>query len=132
MQGAIFGYPAIAIGYGALVLAALSPSSFLYRPGRTKSGLLHYVSAFTRLIATLSYSIYLTHKQLIHLTHEALRPYGLKDDSYIVFWISVVIAFLGGWLLHVAVEKPFMRLRDRLIAKRRLLENNIPTALNSR
>ena len=122
MQGAIFGYPAIAIGYGALVLAALSPSSLLYR----------YSSSFSRLIATLSYSIYLTHKQLIHLTHEALRPYGLKDDSYIVFWISVVIAFLGGWLLHIAVEKPFMRLRDRLIAKKRLLENNIPTALNSR
>ncbi|HLZ87354.1 MAG TPA: acyltransferase, partial [Puia sp.] len=31
MQGAIFGYPAIAIAYGALVLAALSPTSFLYR-----------------------------------------------------------------------------------------------------
>ena len=122
MQGAIFGYPAIAIGYGALVLAALSPSSLLYR----------YSWAFTRLVATLSYSIYLTHKQLIHLTHEALRPYGLNDDSYIVFWISVVIAFLGGWLLHIAVEKPFMRLRDRLIAKRRLSQNNIPTALNSR
>src|SRR5581483_10719322 len=31
MQGAIFGYPAISIAYGALVLAALSPSSVLYK-----------------------------------------------------------------------------------------------------
>jgi len=109
MRGAIFGYPAIAIGYGALVLAALSPTSALYR----------YSSAITRLIATLSYSIYLTHKQLIHLTHEFLRPRGIGDDSYAGFWISVAVSLLGGWLLHLIVEKPFLRLRDRWLARRK-------------
>ncbi len=44
LRGAIFGYPAIAIAYGALVLAALSPSCLLYR----------YSSFITRTIATLS------------------------------------------------------------------------------
>jgi peptidoglycan/LPS O-acetylase OafA/YrhL len=109
MHGAIFGYPAISIAYGALVLAALSPACFLYR----------YSSAITRLIATLSYSIYLTHKQLIHLTHEFLRPRGIGDDSYLGFWICVAVSLLGGWLLHLIVEKPFLRLRDRWLAQRK-------------
>jgi peptidoglycan/LPS O-acetylase OafA/YrhL len=104
MRGAIFGYPAIAIAYGALVFAALSPTSVLYK----------YSSKITRLIATLSYSIYLTHKQLIHLTHEFLSPRGIDNDSYTSFWISTAVALLGGWLLHLAVEKPFLRIRDRL------------------
>ena len=109
LRGAIFGYPAIAIAYGALVLAALSPTCFLYK----------YSSRITRLIATLSYSIYLTHKQLIHLTHEFLQPRGIASDSYTSFWISTAVALLGGWLLHLLVERPFLRLRDRWLAQRK-------------
>ena len=109
LRGAIFGYPAIAIAYGALVLAALSPTCFLYK----------YSSRITRLIATLSYSIYLTHKQLIHLTHEFLQPRGIDNDSYTSFWISTAVALLGGWLLHLIVEKPFLRLRDRWLTRRK-------------
>ena len=109
MQGAIFGYPAISIAYGALVLAALSPSCILYR----------YSSKVTKTIATLSYAIYLTHKQLIHLTHEFLGPRGIDNDSYTSFWISAAVASLGGWLLHLAIEKPFLRLRDRWLARRK-------------
>jgi peptidoglycan/LPS O-acetylase OafA/YrhL len=107
MQGAIFGYPAISIAFGALTLAALSPSCLLFR----------FSSSFTRWIATLSYSIYLTHKQLIHLTHRALHPYGIGEDSYTAFFISIAVALLGGWALHLVVEKPFLRLRDRVIAR---------------
>jgi peptidoglycan/LPS O-acetylase OafA/YrhL len=108
MQGAIFGYPAISIAYGALVLAALSPTSLLYR----------YSSKITRFIATLSYSIYLTHKQLIHLTHEALHHYNIGHDSYLSLWISIAVALLGGWLLHLFIEKPFLRLRDKWLARK--------------
>lgn len=118
MQGAIFGYPAIAIGYGALVLAALSPTCFLAR----------YSSRLTRWIATLSYAVYLTHKQLIHLTHEALRPYGIADNTYACFWISVAASLLGGWLLHIAIEKPFLRLRDRVLAQKPSPENKFASA----
>lgn len=122
MQGAIFGYPAIAIAYGALVLAALSPTSLLSL----------YSSQVTRWIANLSYAVYLTHKQFIHLTHDVLRPYGIGDNTYTCFWISLVVALLGGWLLHVIVERPFLRLRDRLLSKRPRAENNLASALNSR
>jgi peptidoglycan/LPS O-acetylase OafA/YrhL len=121
VYGAIFGYPLIAIAYGALALAALSPSCFLYR----------WSSSFTRLIATLSYSIYLTHKQLIHLTHLFLSKHGFTDDSYATFWISVAIAFLGGWALHLAIEKPFLRLRDKFLARRRAAAQTSAPAVSS-
>ena len=105
--GAVFGFPVISIAYGILVLAALSPSSVLYR----------HASGLTRWIATLSYSIYLTHKQLIHLTHQVLAPHGIGNDTYASFWICVGISIIGGWVLHLTVEKPFLKLRERLLAR---------------
>lgn len=117
LRGAIFGYPAISIAYGVLVLAALSPTSILYR----------YSSIITRTIATLSYAIYLTHKQLIHLTHEALHRYNIGDDTYVSFWISTAVGLAGGWLLHLLVEKPFLRLRDKWLARRHTPSSRVPS-----
>jgi len=102
-KGAIFGFPLISLAYGTMVLAALSPSCILYR----------HANGLTRWIATLSYAIYLTHKQLIHLTQEAIAPYGIGNDSYTSFWICTGVSLVGGWLLHQIIERPFLRLRDK-------------------
>jgi peptidoglycan/LPS O-acetylase OafA/YrhL len=115
-SGAVFGFPLISLAYGVLVLAALSPSCPLYR----------HSSAITRWIATLSYSIYLTHKQVIHLTHEVLAPRGIDNDSYTSFWISTAASLLAGWLLHLLVEKPFMKLRDKWLNKTPGMAMNLP------
>lgn len=106
-SGAIAGYPLISLAYGVLVLAALSPSCILYR----------YSSRFTRQIATLSYAIYLVHKQLIHLTHVAAHRLGFGDDSWALFIICILISLLGGWVLHWVVERPFLRLRDKWLSR---------------
>ena len=106
--GAVYGFSLISLAYGMLVLAALSPSCILYR----------HTSALTRWIATLSYSIYLTHKQLIHLTHEILSSHGISNDSYTSFWICTLVSLAGGWFLHQAVERPFLRLRDKWMKKK--------------
>jgi peptidoglycan/LPS O-acetylase OafA/YrhL len=119
MQGAIFGFPAISIAYGALVLAALSPTSILYR----------YSSRLTRFIANLSYALYLTHKQLIHLTHKALEPLGISEDSYISLGICIIVALAGAWVLHITVERPFLRLRDHILARRFPKQNNVVVPL---
>jgi peptidoglycan/LPS O-acetylase OafA/YrhL len=106
---ALLGFPLISLAYGIMVLAALSPSCILFR----------YSSWATRWIATLSYSIYLTHKQMIHLTHTFLSSHGIDNDSYTSFWISALAALIGGLILHFSVERPFLRLRDALLAKKR-------------
>jgi len=112
---AIFGFPLIALAYGVMVLAALSPTCILFR----------YSSWATKWIAALSYSIYLTHKQIIHLTHGFLSGHGIGNDSYTSFWISVLTSLIGGIILHFSVERPFLRLRDNLLARKGPISNKI-------
>lgn len=105
----VFGLPFISLSYGVIVLAALSPTCILYRvPLR--------VSTF---IATLAYSIYLTHKQLGHLMHLALDRFSFSSNSTLMFFICLGVSVLGGWLLHMIVEKPFLRLRNRWLKKKK-------------
>lgn len=100
----VFGFPLVAIGYGLLVAGAVSPSCFLYK----------WRSKTTTLIATLSYAVYLTHKGVIHMTHELLADFNI--NSNLLLLICMVTSLCGAGLLHLAVEKPFMRLRKRIVS----------------
>lgn len=101
---AVLGFPLISLAYGLLVLAALSPNTFLYRFG----------SRLTRFIATISYSLYLTHKQIIHLTQQLLVGPDGDHDSYWLFAACAFTSLVAATLLHFAVERPFLKWRDRL------------------
>jgi len=106
-SNAIFGFPLISLTYGIIVAAALSPSCLLYK----------IKSKITFIIATLSYAIYLSHKQLFYLTKFVIEKVGSEMPDEWLFFISLVVGGLGGLLLHLAVEKPFLRLRKVLIKK---------------
>lgn len=100
----VFGFPLVAIGYGFIVIAAVSPACFLYKLN----------SKVTTFIATLSYGIYLTHKAVIHMTQELLSDFRLDGNLMLVICTLACIA--SAYVLHLLVEKPFMKLRSRLIA----------------
>jgi peptidoglycan/LPS O-acetylase OafA/YrhL len=102
-NASIFGFPLVSFGYGLLVVGAISPSSFLYR----------WNSRVTTLIATLSYAIYLTHKGIIHITHQLFMNY--ITDSNILLLICVISCVLGALLINLIVEKPFMKLRNKTL-----------------
>ncbi len=102
---AIYGFPLISIAYGVIVFAAISPTSVLYR----------FKSKITLVIATLSYSIYLTHKQLYYLTKIGIEKLGLENIGVWSFWICIGVAIIGGFILHLIVEKPFLGLRKRIL-----------------
>ena len=102
-EASIFGFPLIAIGYGLMVIGAISTTSFLYK----------WNSSVTRLIATLSYAIYLTHKGVIHITHQLLKDYEL--DANLMLLICIVTCITFAFLLHLTIEKPFMKLRYRIV-----------------
>ncbi|MBI9035442.1 MAG: acyltransferase [Bacteroidales bacterium] len=104
---AVYGFPLISLAYGVIVIAALSPSSILYR----------FKSKISLIIATLSYAIYLTHKLLFHLTKSLCVELGLNDTSAWTFWICIAIALLGGFVLHLIIEKPFLKLRKIILNK---------------
>lgn len=100
----IFGFPLIALGYGFVVTGAISPGSMLYR----------WNSRGTSLLATLSYAVYLTHKGIIHMTQKLLAPFAF--DDHIILLISILSSLLGAYGLHLVIEKPFLRWRNRLLS----------------
>lgn len=104
---AVFGFPLIGLGYACLVLGALSPKSLLCR----------FESRITAWIAAVSYSLYLIHKPLMHLTQVILGRYGYAEDGNFVLACAMLVSFLGGWLLHRLVERPALRLRSRLLRR---------------
>jgi peptidoglycan/LPS O-acetylase OafA/YrhL len=104
----IFGFPVIAIGYGILVLAAISPTCILYK----------FKSPVTASIATLSYSVYLIHKAVRHLCHKHLSGWlGVEQESVLMFFICLAAAFSGALILRHTIEKPCLKLRDYLLKK---------------
>lgn len=105
----IYGLPLISLAYGIIVIAAISPTCFLYKL-KTK---------FTFIVATLSYAIYLTHKQLYHLVKHWIDRLGNESIQQWTFWICIIIAILGGLILHLVIEKPFLRLRNKILIKAR-------------
>ena len=103
----VFGFPLVAMGYGFLVMAAISPTCILYK----------WTSKTTTFIATLSYAIYLSHKGVIHITQSLIAGQTIDLNSNLMLLISMVSCVLAAWLLHIVIEKPFMNLRKKLTAR---------------
>jgi peptidoglycan/LPS O-acetylase OafA/YrhL len=110
----IFGFPLIAIGFGCLVIAALSPRCFLYR----------WKSRVTTTIATLSFALYLLHKGIIHVTQNLFEPW-IDPEGNGMLIICIVTSVVAAWVLNLIVEKPFMRLRDRIVGRWRMERGSI-------
>lgn len=105
LRTAVISYPLVSIGYGFLVIAALSANSFINK---------FNFRAFS-FFATISYSVYLTHKQLNHIVQNLLADHDLNKDW--AFLICFLVSIIGGLILHVTIEKPFLILRDRLLKR---------------
>ena len=100
--GTVIGFPILSLGLGLLVASALSTNGLLSRfkvPG-------------AKLIATLAYSLYLTHKELIHLVDLC---FPVIARAGILPWLGMyaVCCLAVAWLLYLCVERPFLILRDR-------------------
>jgi peptidoglycan/LPS O-acetylase OafA/YrhL len=101
----VVGYPMLALGFTLLLLAALSPGSLLQRVRVPGAG----------SIALWSYAIYLTHKQLCVLMRVPLKAEGWGPGSWQAILIMSAASVAAGWLLHLLVETPFLKLRDRFV-----------------
>ncbi len=99
----VFGFPLLALGFGLLLLAALSPDALLHRlriPGAAP-------------LALWSYSIYLLHKQVCILARAPLAGLGYGPESPQAIAAILAMSVGAGWLLYKLVEAPFMALRAR-------------------
>lgn len=98
----VFGFPLLSLGVALWVAAAAGARSF----GRWRV-------PGAGWIAAMSYSLYLSHKLVIHgiATALASRP---AIHGLLAFAIYAIAIFLVGALLHYGVERPFLRLRKWL------------------
>ena len=105
LLGATLGYPLFAVGCACLLSASLhweqwSPSWHV--PGAAA-------------IATISYSLYLSHKLTSHLTQRWLDPVDLRGISGLAIYFGSSIAVAA--VLWVLVERPPLLLRNRLLKR---------------
>lgn len=97
----VFGYSLMAMAFALLLMAALSPSSWLHRA--------HIPGAAT--LALWSYSIYLTHKAVGFIVKGQAASFELSPTSMLL--VTVVLSVAMGGVLYLLVERPFMALRQR-------------------
>jgi peptidoglycan/LPS O-acetylase OafA/YrhL len=103
MWGIILGLPLLSLGLGLITASSVSKNGLLARvkvPG-------------AEIIATLAFSLYLTHKAVGYVVMQHFPQITLSQGpgSWLLY---AVTCFSAALLLHVAVERPFLRLRDRV------------------
>ena len=102
--GAVLVFPLVALSFGCMLVAAATERGW---PGRV------WVPG-ARLLATMAFSLYLTHKAVFHVVRDRLgEAFGGSDGA--AFGVYIAAALLVATLLYLTVERPFLRLRDRLM-----------------
>jgi peptidoglycan/LPS O-acetylase OafA/YrhL len=98
----IFGFPLLAIGFGLLVASMISDGSgwSLRVPGAATG-------------AAWTYSFYLTHKEVMHLDRLYLGDW-VQSNRWVALGIYIVTSLFVAATLYYIVERPFLRMRDRL------------------
>lgn len=105
--GIVFGYPLLALSLACVVASCISERTW---PGRWRLPGAH-------LLATLAFSLYLTHKQVYHAIDAAMGD-SLAASSGLAFCVYNGAALLAAALLYCLVERPGLRWRDALHARR--------------
>ncbi|MFC5481119.1 acyltransferase family protein [Massilia suwonensis] len=116
----VFGYPLLGIGFGLLILAALSQRSLLRDLRVPGAGAL----------AVWSYAIYLTHRAVGEVAAAPLQDLGYGPQTAVAIAALLALSVLVGWLLYRLVETPFMQLRERYVPSN-LTRPMFSTAANS-
>jgi peptidoglycan/LPS O-acetylase OafA/YrhL len=96
-------FPLLSLGFAALVVLALTDAGARVL-GRVPGA---------RWLASVTYCVYLSHKLVIHAVHGALAQHGLGAYHPATLLASVACVLAVAALLHLGVERPFLRLRDR-------------------
>ena len=97
----VLGFPILAIGLGLILVSSVSRNGLLRRfriPG-------------ARAVASLAFTLYLTHKAVCHLARTYLPGLTAGRDIRAAL-VYAAICLIVAAILHFCVERPFLRLRD--------------------
>jgi peptidoglycan/LPS O-acetylase OafA/YrhL len=106
-EASVYGFPVVALGFGCVVIGAISPSSLLYK----------WKSRVAAHIATLSFAVYLSHKGIIHLTQYVMSQFNLDITSNWAMGVCALSCIAVAWAMYLVVEKPMLRLRESIVSK---------------
>jgi peptidoglycan/LPS O-acetylase OafA/YrhL len=106
LTGATVVYPLYALGCALMLSALLDIEPWL--AGQRPRGL--------AALAALAYSLYLVHKPVYHAMHDWLGGEILRGWTGLALYLLPV--FAAAIVLHLLVERPFLRLRDRVMARK--------------
>lgn len=104
--GAAILFPLVAFGCTCLLAGSVSSATCMGR---------HRLSG-TGWLATLAFSLYLTHRQACAWLDVWLPQAGLPPVPAFAIYLAASLA--PAWLLYLAVERPGLRLRERYLANR--------------
>ncbi|MDQ6654699.1 MAG: acyltransferase [Verrucomicrobiota bacterium] len=96
-------FPLIACGFGGLLVCAVSPKLPLSRvavPGAT-------------FLASIAYSVYLSHKLAIHFVEGICDAHAIPRASVSGYLLVLAVITVVGAALYFAVERPFLIIRQR-------------------
>ena len=115
LLGNAVGWPVLSLGLALLVFAGAGSRSVIARwrvPGAA-------------WLAAISYSLYLVHKAVFHLVETTWGP-ALEGRGLVAFCVYGAAALLAGAVLYYTVERPFLRLRERMPGSKRTMEVPAP------
>jgi peptidoglycan/LPS O-acetylase OafA/YrhL len=105
-----FGFFLVAVACGLFLLCAVTPRlPFATRPVPGAG-----------FVATIAYSVYLTHKLAIHAVERL--TVACPVHLIVAYLAGVALVLLVGSLLFWSVERPFLRVRERKAVARGLQE----------
>jgi peptidoglycan/LPS O-acetylase OafA/YrhL len=107
LTATMFGFPLLAGSAALLVVAASHRHSVVGR----------YAIPGAQALATGAYSLYLTHKMVFHAVQELGRHWSAGLQQYELA-VALCAALVVGSGLYWSVERPFLKLRDRLTVSR--------------
>ena len=106
LLGNSIGWPVLSLGLAMLVFAGAQAQSWIGRRGLPGAGWL----------AAVSFSLYLTHKPVYRLVETHFGD-ALEGETYLAFAVYGIASLLGGAVLYYAVERPGLRMRERLMRR---------------
>ncbi|NIF06588.1 acyltransferase [Chryseobacterium sp. Tr-659] len=106
-NASIFGFTLVAVSFGFIVMSAVSASSFL-------SGSKSYI---TSQLAALSYTIYLSHKGIIHMVQNGIDYLNFESSDNISLLVCLLACIIGGIFYRFLIERPLSRIKTKILKK---------------
>jgi peptidoglycan/LPS O-acetylase OafA/YrhL len=100
----VWQFPLIAVGMAALLVCAVSPRLPFRRveiPG-------------TAFFASIAYSVYLSHKLIIHAIIQFCSAHNIALTSVSALLLVEICIYGAGFILFLSIERPFLQLRRRI------------------